>query len=152
MKIASLKHWNVLDLFLILFLFLLAASFYFTFVQPVRFSNAIRREGILRYVIVEMALVDNPHLDEDPPPAGYERVDVYGRASWKVLEWDETIKEGKKIYKTRVKVLAEERAAGKIYYGRYLLEESQILALSGERYGFKGHILKCYKLEEKVLF
>ncbi len=152
MKIASLKRWNVLDAFLILFFVLLAGSFYFTFVQPVRFSKSIQREGIPRYVIVEMVLVEDPRVDKDPPPIGYERPDVYGRALWKVLEWHETIKEGKRFYKTRVKVLGKERAAGKIYYGQYLLKEGQMLVLSGTRYGFTGQILNCYKLEEKVLF
>ncbi len=152
MKIASLKRWNVLDVFLVLSFVLIAASFYFTFVQPIRFSNVIQREGTPRYVIVEMALVEDPRLDKDPPPIGYERPDVYGRALWKMLEWHETIKEGKRSYKTRVKVLAKEMGSGEIYYGQYLLNEGQTLVLSGTRYGFTGLILNCYKLEEKVLF
>lgn len=144
------KRWNALDIFLILFVLLLGAAFYFGFVNPVQFSHLIRREGVKRVAEVEVFLYDDLTWIRGFIPEGDEYRNVYGELEWKVLGMEEVTLEGKKWMKVRVRVPIVEENSGILRYGKYTLSQGNSIHFISDQHVFGGRIFKYRVLDEKI--
>lgn len=144
----GIKRGNLLDLFLVLLLLLAALAAYFTFVQPIRFSQAIQREGVLRYAQVEAIVPEELYWIQYEVPAGEEKRNPNGDADWTVLSFEEEEWHGKKILKMTVKLLVSERSPGMFQRGNYPMARGALLQLRNSRFAFEGRIISMKLLQD----
>lgn len=145
-----MKKWNVLDIFLALFILLTGLAFYFTFVNPIQFSRLIKREGVTRYAEAEILLSEDLSWMKDVMPVGEEQRNVYGRLDWQLLGFGEELLAGKKRVKMRAKLLVVEEGSGIIRYGKYTLVRGSPVNLINDRYFVGGWLFNLKLLDEKA--
>ena len=144
------KRWNLLDLFLVLLVLLAGLAFYFSFVNPIKFSNLIKREGVMRYAQVDFLLPDDLSWIQAEVPLGEESRNVYGELDWKILEIKEEDHGGKRLVRVRAKVLIAEESGGLLRYGKYTLVKGAKIFLINDRYFLEGRILDFKLMGEEV--
>ncbi len=145
-----MKKWNLLDVFLTVFILLTGVAFYFTIVNPVKFSHLIKREGVTRYAEAEILLSEDLAWLRDVMPVGEEQRNVYGRIDWQLLGFGEESLAGKKRTKMKVKLLVVEESSGIIRYGKYTLVKGSPLNLINDRYFVGGWLFDLKLLDEKA--
>ena len=144
------KKWNVLDGVLILLVVLAGLAFYFSFINPISFSNLIKREGVFRYAEVEILLPDDLAWMKEALPVGEEARDVYGKLEWKILRWGEENFSGKKIVRLTGKLLVVEMSSGISLYGKYTLVQGGRIVLINDRHFLEGRIFSFRLLDERI--
>ncbi len=145
-----MKRFNLLDYFLGLILVLAALSIYFSFVRPIQFSNLIQREGVSRYVEVEMFLPPDLEWIKSTVPVGEEFKNVYGQLDWKILAFEDVTLETRKWTKLRAKILIVEESSGILRYGKYTLVKGNKLYLINDHYFIEGRVVDFKLLDERV--
>ena len=145
------QKWNLLDVFLALFVLLTIVTVYFTFVKPVHFSHLIRREGVSRFAEVEILLPDDLGWIKEIVPSSEEFRNVYGDVDWKILRFEEVKMGEKKIVKVVAKLSIVQESSGIMRYGKYTLVTGGRIALINDRYFMDGRVLTFRLLDEKVL-
>jgi len=145
-----MKRWSLFDLFLAVLILLAALAFYFSFINPLRFSHLIQREGVTRYAAVEILLPDDLAWMKGVLPEGEESRNVYGQLDWKALHFEEVSLGGRKMMKLTAKVLMVEEASGILRYGKYTLVTGGKIFLINDRYLLEGRILGYRLLDEKI--
>ncbi len=144
------KRWNALDLFIVLLVLLVGASFYFGFVKPIEFSSLIRREGVKRLAEVEVFLYDDLMWFKEFIPIGDEYRNVYGELEFKVVGAEEVTLEGKKWIKVKVEVPIVEENSGILRYGKYTLLQGNSIHFISDKYVFGGRIFQYRISDEKI--
>lgn len=141
---------NPFDLFLVILLVVAGLAVYFSFVNPIRFSHLIKREGVMRYAEVEILLADELFWMLEVLPAGEESRNVYGELDWKILETGEKTLRGRKTVWVRAKILIAEETSSLLRYGKYTLVKGAKIFLINDRYFLEGRILGFRLLEEEI--
>lgn len=145
-----MKRWNLLDFFLVLLVVLAGCAFYFSFIQPIRFSHLIKREGVMRYAEIEFLLPEDLSWIQGTIPAGEESRNVYGELDWKILGFREKVWGGKKLIQVRAKLLIAEESSGVLRYGKYTLVKGAKIYLINDHYFLEGRIVDFHLLEEQI--
>ena len=145
-----MKRWNLFDLFLALLVVLAGLAVYFSFINPLRFSHLIQREGVTRYAAVEILLPDDLAWMKGVLPEGEESRNVYGQLDWKALRFEEVSLGGRKMVKLTAKILMVEEASGILRYGKYTLVTGGKIFLIDDHYFLEGRILNYRLLDEKI--
>jgi len=149
----SEKKWkiNLLDLFLVIFVFVTAAAVYFTFVKPVKFSHLIEREGVSGYAEIEFVMDSDLDWMIDKVPAGHEYKNVYGAVEWKILEMRREVLAAKPVVLVKAKVLLTRESSGLIRYGKYTLVIGAKVVLLNDQYLMEGRVTDIRVTDEKIL-
>lgn len=145
-----MKRWSLFDLFLTLLVVLAGLAVYFSFVNPLRFSHLIQREGVTRYAAVDILLPDDLVWMKGVLPEGEESRNVYGQLDWKALRFEEVSLGGRKMMKLTAKILMVEEASGILRYGKYTLVTGGKIFLINDHYFLEGRILNYRLLDEKI--
>lgn len=145
-----MKRWGLFDIFLAVLIALAGLAFYFSFINPLRFSHLIQREGVTRYAEVEMLLPDDLAWMKGVLPDGEESRNVYGQLDWKAVRFEEMNIEGRKMLKLVAKVLIVEEASGILRYGKYTLVTGGKIFLINDHYFLEGRVLDWRLLDEKI--
>jgi len=143
--------FNLLDLFLVLFVLLTAAAVYFTFVKPISFSNMIVREGVSGYAEIGFVLDDSLDWIAEKVPEGLEFKNVYGKVEWKILKIQREVLAAKPVVRVRAKVLLTRESSGLIRYGKYTLIIGGKVILLNDEYLLEGRVTDIRILDEKIL-
>lgn len=144
------KRWNLLDSFIILLGVLALLSVYFTFIQPVRFSHLIKREGVGRYAEVKILVPDDLGWMAEVMPVGEEFRNVYGQVDWQILGFEkEKLGSGESVL-ARAKLLIVEESSGLLRYGKYTLVKGSKIFLINDHYLLEGRVYDYRLLEERM--
>lgn len=150
MKEKTSARWNVLDIFLVLFVFTAVLAVYFTFVKPLRFSHLIKREAIHRYVEIDFLLPNDLSWIKDRLPVGEEYRNVYGELDWRILGFGEETLGGERWVRVKAKVLVDQESSGLLRYGKYTLVPGNKIYLINDRYFLEGRIFSYRILDDEI--
>ena len=143
-------RWNVLDIFLVLFVLTAVLAVYFTFVKPLRFSHLIKREAVHRYVEMDFLLPKDLSWIKEKLPVGEEYRNVYGELDWKIIAFAEETLGGERWVKVRAKVLVDQESSGLLRYGKYTLVPGNKIFLINDRYFLEGRIFSYRLLDDEI--
>ncbi len=143
--------FNLLDLFLVVFVLLTAAAVYFTFVKPIQFSNLIEREGVSGYAEIDFVLDDSLDWIAEKIPEGLEFKNVYGKVEWKILKIQREVLAAKPVVRVNAKVLLTRESSGLIRYGKYTLVIGGRVILVNDEYLLEGRVTDIHIMDEKIL-
>ncbi len=143
--------FNLLDIFLALFVLLTGAVVYFTFVKPISFSNLILREGVSGYAEVEFILDGDLDWLADKIPEGLESKNIYGSVDWKILAVGRENLGERAVRRIKVKVLLTRESSGLLRYGKYTLVRGGKIVLINDDFLLEGRIAEIRLLDEKIL-
>lgn len=145
------KKFNLLDIFLVLFVLLTSAAVYFTFFKPVLFSHMIEREGVSGYAEVDFVLAQELEWLGDQVPPGLELKNVYGTLEWKILAIERAVLGERAVRRVKARVLLTREASGLLRYGKYTLVRGGKIILLNDDYLLEGRIEAIRILDEKIL-
>jgi len=143
--------FNLLDLFLVLFVLLTAAAVYFTFVKPIQFSQLIEREGVSGYAEIDFVLDGDLDWIAEKIPEGLEFKNVYGKVEWKILKIQREVLAAKPVVRVSAKVLLTRESSGLIRYGKYTLVIGGRVVLVSDEYLLEGRVTDIRIMDEKIL-
>jgi len=145
------KSFNLFDVFLILLVILALSTVYFKFFHPLEFSHRIMREGVPRYVEIDIILSDDLAYMKDEISVGDGRDDVYGQVEWEILGLEEKNIAGEKRTILKTKIRALERFSGIVKHGKYTLVKGALIHLVNKTVLIGGRILDVRFPETNVL-
>jgi len=144
LKTTKQRPFNVLDVFLALFVLTSFIAVYFQITKQPSFSHRIRREDVPRHARVEIQI--DPDWPPNLPPVGAERHDFYGRIFWKILSFNQELR------KTELLLLVKQDDSGTIRFGKYFLKQGQPLYLDAGNFSLRGKLLTLKLANESVTF
>ena len=145
-------HLNLLDFFIIALAILTGLTAFYTFVRPVHFSNAIKREATAGFAEVEILLPEDLQWMKSVLPVGEEKQDGYDALEWKVLEvGEEEVLPGQKRAKVKLKTQVYLESSGVPRYGKYPLVLGSEIIYANNRFLLRGRVVRFKILNEKVV-